>query len=240
MNFALLHGGGQGSWVWDEMVALLSAQGARVLALDVPGCGTKRGRDVAGLDAQDVARELLADLEAAGLSNVILVGHSLAGAILPLMAEISPERFARLVYVTCTAPGPGTSFRGQMGAGLHGSHPDEVGWPVDPATHSADERYRLMFCNDMEPAFATAFLARMGRDDWPMDVLTRTGHRYDHLNGIPSTYIVCERDNGLPPAWQELFAARLHCDRIVRIDSGHQAMTTQPEALANLLLQEAR
>jgi pimeloyl-ACP methyl ester carboxylesterase len=236
--FALLHGGGQGSWVWDAVVALLEAGGARVLALDVPGCGTKRGRDLSEVDAYGVASELLADIAAAGLGPVVLVGHSLAGAILPRMAALAPETISRLVYLTCTAPLPGVSFRGQMGQGLQGAHPDEVGWPVDPASHSADERYRIMFCNDMDPDFATQFLARMGSDLWPMDVLERSDHRYDHLAGIPSTYIVCEQDNGLPPVWQERFAERLHCQRILRLNSGHQAMTTQPGALAALLLAE--
>ncbi|UVO54274.1 alpha/beta fold hydrolase [Sphingomonas sp. SUN039] len=237
--FALLHGGGQGSWVWDDVVALLRADGARVLALDVPGCGVKRGRDVATLDADAVATELVEDMRAADLSDAILVGHSLAGAILPRVAAIAPELIRRLVYITCTAPAPGISFRGQMGTGLQGSNPDEVGWPVDPATHSADARYRLMFCNDMDPDFATDFLAQMGKDDWPMDVLTRSDHRYDHLAATPSTYIVCERDNGLRPTWQRRFAERLHCARIVSLDSGHQAMTTQPERLAEMLLAEA-
>ncbi|HMO67599.1 MAG TPA: hypothetical protein PKD92_03940 [Novosphingobium sp.] len=43
----------------------------------------------------------------------------------------------------------------------------------------------------------------------------------------------------LPVAWQEAFAARLHADRILRLDAGHQAMTTRPRELAAILLAEA-
>ena len=238
--FALLHGGGQGSWGWDDVAASLRASDAVVLALDVPGCGVKRGRDVSAITADEIAAELIADCRAAGLRDVILVGHSLAGSILPRMAAQAPDLFARLVYLTCSAPLPGVSFRGQMGEGLQGSHPDQVGWVVDPDTHSTDARYRLMFCNDMSEAFATAFLAKMGADIWPMDPLTCTDHSYDHLAALPSTYIVCLQDAGLPPHWQRTFAGRLHCQRIIEIDSGHQAMTTQPAALVELLLAEAR
>ena len=233
---ALLHGGGQGSWVWDALAPLLEAGGARVVLLDVPGCGVKRGRNLAGMTADHVAAELVADL--AGLGPVTLLGHSLAGAILPRMAALAPARFARLIYLTCTAPPPGTGFRALMGSGLQGANPDEVGWPVDPATTPQDVRYRLMFCNDMAEDFADRFLARMGRDDWPMDVLTRTDHAYAHLAAIPSTYIVCEQDNGLPPVWQRRFAAQLHCERVVELAAGHQAMVTQPEALARVVLGE--
>jgi pimeloyl-ACP methyl ester carboxylesterase len=170
---------------------------------------------------------------------VTLVGHSLAGAILPRVAAIAPGLIRRLVYLTCTAPPPDTGFRALMGNGLHGENPDKVGWPVDPSTTSADARYRLMFCNDMTEEFATAFLARMGKDEWPMDVLTRTDHRYDHLASVPSTYVMCLRDNGLPPMWQRRFAKRLHCTRTVELDAGHQAMNTQPARLAEILQAEA-
>ncbi len=237
--FALLHGGGQGSWVWAETVRALEAQGARVLALDVPGCGVKRGQDVSALDTDAIATELLADIAAAGLSDVVLVGHSLAGAILPLMAAAVPKSFRRLVYLTCTAPLRGRSFLDQMGSGLHGENGDEVGWPVDPKTHPLEQRYRAMFCNDMTGKEAEAFLAKLGFDHWPTDVFLRTDWHYDHLEAIPSTYIICERDQSLPPAWQQRFATRLHCGHIVRIDAGHQAMNTQPDVLAGLLMAEA-
>jgi pimeloyl-ACP methyl ester carboxylesterase len=79
-TFALLHGGGQGSWVWDDVVERLTAKSARVRALDVPACGIKRGRDVTALDADDVTRERVADIKVADVANVTIVGHSLAGA----------------------------------------------------------------------------------------------------------------------------------------------------------------
>ena len=67
-SFAFLHGGGQGGWVWEEVIAALDRQTGgrygRTLALDVPpGCGAKRGRDTSGLDVDDIASELIADLE---------------------------------------------------------------------------------------------------------------------------------------------------------------------------------
>jgi pimeloyl-ACP methyl ester carboxylesterase len=236
--FALLHGGGQGSWVWDDLADVLRAEGATVLALDVPGCGTKREREHAALDLDTVAAELVRDIRAAGLSGVVLVGHSLAGALMPRMAELAPELFDRLVYVSCSAPPAGTSFATLIGSGLHGESEEAVGWPVDPATHSEAERYRIMFCNDMRQAEADAFLARLGSDHWPMDVLLRTDWRYDHLAAIPASYVLCEQDQSLPAMWQERFAGRFHAGRIVRLDAGHQAMNTQPESLARILLAE--
>ena len=242
-DFAFLHGGGQGGWVWAETIEALHRQtdGAfgRALALDAPGCGAKRGRATDEMTMTDVALELVADIEAAGLRDVILVGHSQAGQALPKMLEARPGLFKRLVYVTCSAPLPGQSVLQMIGTGPHGSNPDEVGWPVDPATGQMRERHGAMFCNDMTAAEKAAFLDQLGPDMWPMKTYTETDWRYDHLAGAPATFIVCLRDGALPVAWQETFAERLHAGRRVHIDAGHQVMTTRPHTLAEALRCEA-
>ena len=241
-NFAFVHGGGQGGWVWNETIAALDRQSggtAPCIALDAPGCGTKRRRDTSAMDYAAVIAEFVADLDASGMREVVLVGHSQAGMVLPLIAAARPDLIARLVYVTCSAPLPGVTTLEQMGQGVHGDNENQVGWPVDPATHSMEQRYRLMFCNDMDEAAAEAFLAQLGADSWPMCCYSERRWRYDHLAAIPTTYIYALRDLALPLAWQERFAARLHADRTVRIDAGHQVMNTRPEALAEALLMEA-
>ncbi len=81
-----------------------------------------------------------------------------------------------------------------------------------------------------------AFLARLGPDNWPLSSYTHRDWRYAHLSGFPSTFILCERDMALPPPWQERFAATLRATDIVRIDAGHQAMNSQPELLADVLV----
>jgi pimeloyl-ACP methyl ester carboxylesterase len=241
-DFAFLHGGGQGSWVWDETIAALLAQSggtARCLALDTPGCGVKRGRDTGAIAFDEIAPELVGEIEAAGMGDVVLVGHSQAGSTLPGMAKLRPELFRRLVFVTCTAPEPGRTSTEMMGDGLHGQNENEVGWPVDPATSSLGERFAAMFCNDMAEAETNAFLAKLGKDMWPASTYQNREWSYDHLNAVPSTFVLCLQDQALPPAWQERFAARFSADRIVRLDAGHQAMNTRPQGLAEILLAEA-
>ncbi len=242
-DFAFIHGGGQGSWVWDEAIAAMQAQSGgvvRCLALDVPGCGTKHARDTSTIVFADIARELVADIEAGDLRDVLLVGHSQAGTIMPLMAEFAPPGLIRkLISVTCLAPEQGKSLLAKMGNGLHGENEDEVGWPVDPETTVLEDRYLTMFCNDMDKSAAETFLARLRNDKWPPSSYFQRDWRFDHLPAIPSSYVLCLQDTCLPPIWQERFALQLHCDRIVRIDAGHQVMNTRPHGLAEILLAEA-
>lgn len=242
-DFAFVHGGGQGSWVWAETIAALTAQSGglvRCLALDAPGCGTKRGIDTSAIAFEAIVTGLLEDIVAAAMRDVVLVGHSQAGMVLPRIAELRPDLFSALVYVTCSAPPPGMTTIERMGDSLHGERADQVGWPLDPKTTTMEQRFRAMFCNDMTPAEADAFLAKLGSDMWPASSYTHREWRYGHLGVIPATFVLCLKDQSLPPPWQEQFAQAFKVDEIVRIDAGHQVMNTRPHALAEILLVRSR
>jgi pimeloyl-ACP methyl ester carboxylesterase len=241
-DVVFIHGGGQGSWVWAPTIAAMTQQAGgnagHMLALDAPGCGVKRGRATRGISFDDIVDELIADIDAAGLKNVMLVGHSQAGTVLPRMAQLRPDLFKRLVYVSCIAPSPGATIRETLGNSLHGQNDYAVGWAIDPATTSAEQRYRLMFCNDMPPDQAEKFIQSLGADAWPVSSYAEQNWRYDQLAAMPASYVVLLKDMSLPVIWQERFAQRVQADRMIRIDAGHQAMVTRPHALAEILLAE--
>ena len=174
------------------------------------------------------------------MKRIVLVGHSLAGNVLPVLAELRPDLFHRLVYVSCSIPLPGQTVVQMMGRGLQGAVENEVGWPVDPDTTQTRDRYEIMYCNDMSEAQKATFLPNLELDAWPMKFFTATDFRFRNLDLVPATYVVCLTDRALSVAWQEKFAERLHAKRLVRIDAGHQAMITRPHALAEVLRDEAK
>ncbi|MFI5510432.1 alpha/beta fold hydrolase [Mycobacterium sp. NPDC051804] len=239
-NLVFVHGGGQGAWVWDQTIAALVAlsEDVRYLALDVPGCGTKRDRDTASLDMGDIARELVAEIAESGMQSIVLVGHSQAGMLMPRMVECASATFERLVYVTCSAPPPGTSIMQLIGEGVQGERDDCVGWALDEKTTPMIELFREMFCTGMSADEQEAFLSKLLHDSWPPKTYTQADWRYEHLIAQPASYVVCGRDKSLPPDWQQRFAAQLGVERILHIDAGHQVMNTHPELLAELLLAE--
>jgi hypothetical protein len=126
-----------------------------------------------------------------------------------------------------------------MGKGPQGSHVDEVGWAVGMGDSDTRARYEQLFCNDMNRDMAKTFLANLDKDSWPLQTYNYNQWRYDALDNVPSTYVICLRDKALPVQWQETFATRFKCERRVRIDTGHQAMTSRPHALAEILRHEA-
>lgn len=243
-QWVFLHGGGQGSWVWQGVVAALKKQSQGALPepilLDVPGCGVKRTRDTADLSLTDIAKELVADITRAGVDRVRLVGHSQGGQVMSLMASLAPNLFAELIYVTCSIPLPGQTVMDMLGTGLHGQEPEKVGWPADPKTASLEERYRLMFCNDMSDTETQVFLAKLGKDQWPVQSYQYRDWDYHHHGQVPARFIVCEDDLSLPVDWQGTFAERFAASTTQTIKAGHQVMVTQPDALAQLLVAGAK
>jgi pimeloyl-ACP methyl ester carboxylesterase len=237
-DFVFLHGGGQGSWVWNETIAALERQTdggfGRSLTLDIPGCGTKRDRPTDSVDVSNIISELFGDIDAAGFRDIVLVGHSQAGTILPLLIEARPELFRRVLYVSCVAP-----LHGQSALNWRSSMPAGNSALMTAAQPGTRERYRQMFCNDMDPESAERFLDNLGPDRWPSSSYAMSEWRYDHLDKLPGTYILCLRDATLIPSWQAIFAERLRARRLISVDAGHQVMNTRPHALAELLRLEA-
>jgi pimeloyl-ACP methyl ester carboxylesterase len=243
VNYAFIHGGGQGGWVWQDTIAALYVQAAgkfgRALALDAPGCGHKRGRDTTQLSLREVAQELINDIDAAGMRDVVLVGHSQGGQVMALMVQLRPELFRRLIYVSCSIPLPGQTVIQMMGKGVQGSNADEVGWPSGSEAQDHNARYAQLFCNDMNSEMTRLFLASLDKDSWPLQTYAFTDWDTAHLEDVPASYVICLRDKILPVQWQETFATRFKAERSVRIDTGHQAMTSRPHALAEILRYEA-
>ena len=242
-NFVFLHGGGQGGWVWDETIAAINYQsgathqagaGARCLALDGPGCGSKRGRATGDIAFAEINRELADEIAASGMTDVVLVGHSQAGTHLPAILALLPGVIRKLVFVSCIAPDPGLNVIEMTGQKIHGGN-----HPFTDAAMPIRDRFRAMFCNDMAGEAAEAFLDKLGPDQWPASCYAHTAWHYEGLADTRVSYVLCLQDAILPLAWQERFAQRVHAGSTPRIDAGHQVMNTRPQALAEVLLAEA-
>ncbi|MYM62370.1 alpha/beta fold hydrolase [Pseudomaricurvus sp. HS19] len=238
-NFVFVHGGGQGGWVWQDLVDALGRAlphtAVNTLALDIPGCGSKRGQDTSAMGFEDLLDELLAEITASGLRDCVLVGHSQAGTVLPYLYQRQPGLFRHLVYVSCSLPLPGQTVGQMMGSGTHGEHADQVGWAAGLRTDKPIARNRYLFCNDMSEEQYQRYRQQLGRDQWPVSSYTKDDWPLLQ-DQPPATYAACTLDNILPLAWQHRFAQRFGASRIIELEAGHQVMTTQPAALARALI----
>jgi pimeloyl-ACP methyl ester carboxylesterase len=222
-DFVLVHGGSHGAWCWDRLVPLLAADervGA-VVAVDLSGHGSKATvKPLDQISRSDYVADVMKEIEAADLREVVLVGHSLAGITLPLVAAKIPQRMRRLVYLSTSNPLPGQSLNQLM------EH------PLSPFSRGAD--FREMFCNDLDAQTREWLLSRIG--DEPLGPLNEPMPTVRLPESLPSTYILLEQDQALVPDFQREQAANAGVDEIVTLDAGHSAFASKPAELARILL----
>jgi pimeloyl-ACP methyl ester carboxylesterase len=178
--------------------------------------------------------ETVRQIDEAGLDAVVLVGHSLAGAILPGVAmRLGSGRVLRLVFLTCAVPPEG------------GSVVDVLRGPLRAIAAVAARRRsptRL-------PAFVAlaAFANGMNREQrrvvagslcpeagWLMaEPVTREG-----LDATtPRSWILTRKDRGLSPAQQHRSIDNLGgVDECIQLDAPHDAMVSHPDHVADILL----
>ncbi|MGX1563110.1 alpha/beta fold hydrolase [Streptomyces sp. NPDC055509] len=88
-RLVLLHGFGRSLADWSASAAQLT-DGYRVIGIDLPGHG--RSPDISPWALPAVVRDIAETLDACGVSEAVLVGHSLGGIVAVEYARAYPER----------------------------------------------------------------------------------------------------------------------------------------------------
>jgi len=92
----LVHGFGSSIYTWKDVIPGLAAD-RQVVALDLPGFGlSDRPAD---LTVEDLPRAVVGVMEVLGISRAVLVGNSMGGAAVALVAAVAPERCGALVLI---------------------------------------------------------------------------------------------------------------------------------------------
>lgn len=242
----LLHGlGGSGRW-WDGMIDDLSAR-HRVVVIDLIGHGgSEKPGSGYGIDNQSAA--VSEALNALGVQNATIVGHSMGGFVAAALAQQSSELADRIVLIG-TPSEPGTSEL-PFGARLTGTPViGEAAWRIriDSLIRSG---YESSFAPgfDFEAAFEdpgqvvadnramtyTAFTeAEDGGDQFVLDqsVASRLSQA-----GVPLLAIVGEGDEIIDPEMAiEAYRSVPGADVEILAGVGHSPNVENPERTAELI-----
>ncbi len=212
----LVHGAWHGAWCWDGVAALLSADGVPVVALDLPSV-------VSGGDLYTDARAL-GDVLADTPGDKVVVGHSYGGLVVTEGAG-SAEGVRHLVYLTAFMLDEGSSLVDVVGT----TPPD---WQVPGAggTTLTVEWPERVFYNTSPPEAAAAAAARLR----PHTTASFTQPvRTAAWRSVPSTYVICDRDQAIPVPAQEAMSA--NAGTVLRMDSDHSPFLTDPERTAEII-----
>jgi pimeloyl-ACP methyl ester carboxylesterase len=173
-------------------------------------------------------------IEQRDLRDVVLVGHSMAGIIIPGVTVRMPERIKRLIFMSAMVMRDGESAMEVFTGGVVG-----VGARKGPrrSRESLTERFRRHQMHDASRDLQDFVIAAIVPDQ--MAVLSEPVPMKDFYElDPPTSVIVLEEDLAIDPLrFHPLFTDRLRNPTIRSIKTGHGVMFTKPVECARAIVE---
>ena len=218
--FALVHGSCQDAWVWHKVIPLLRADGHRVVAMDLPLSDPHAGAN----EYADAVVSALGTLD----EPPIVVGHSMAGMVIPVVASRRPVRL--LVFLAAAIPKLGKSLLDRF----RGDERDmfQPDWPGKDPSRNRQHALDYLF-HDCDRTLAEEAITHL-RPQASSRLATETPP-LEKWPAVPSQSIVCAEDRTLNPAWLRGASRRLLGVEAMEIPGGHCPFLSRPDLLAAAL-----
>src|SRR6478736_4666145 len=235
-TYVLVHGGGHGGWCYQPVARILQAEGHTVYAPTLTGLGERSHLLSPEIDLDLHIRDVVAVLHYEDLRDVILVGHSYGGMVITGVVDRAPDRIGRVVYLDAANPLNGQSLVDVAGPIIEATRPlgevvDGVELVLLPAPGAG------AFYGVTDPDAIAWMDERLTGHPWkcfeqPLELTNEAASAR-----IPQYHIVCT--STIATRDPELVEKARAEGRLWDIDTGHDLMITEPEAVADRLLQVA-
>jgi pimeloyl-ACP methyl ester carboxylesterase len=188
---------------------------------------TSSGNDPATLRDMYSDAEVIAQAVADVDGPVVAVAHSYGG--MPTTQGLANAANVRhLIYLCAFQLDVGESLLSLNGGQL-------MPWSIRRQRAGIGDYVEVInpasvFFNDLDTATAESAVSQLGYQSYASmrQELTEAAWKT-----IPSTYVICEADNAIPIAAQELMAERADC--VHRLNASHSPFVSQPAAVAGLI-----
>lgn len=223
-SFGLVHGAYHGAWCWDNVSAILRSHGHVVACTDLPSEDPAAG-------AYEYASAALDDFRALD-NDLIVVGHSLAGLIIPLVAVRRSVR--AMVFLSAMLPHIGSAQRDVLATERDMLFPSPAGstWSVAEVSYYRSEHAVKRFFGDCPESVAVAAAARLRGQCWK---ILDEQCPLEEWPAVPSYYILGTRDQVVNPNWARRVVPSILGAAPIELPVGHSAFLAAPELLAQAL-----
>jgi hypothetical protein len=234
-HFVLIHGSWHGGWCWDGVVAELVRRGHRADAPTLPGSDGRPSPAVTFAHLVTAVRDAVLRAPKAA----VLVGHSSAGILLQTVAPIVAHRLFRVVFLAGIAVEDGRTLNEML-------PPDAAAANVERARTSGvnalpvdDAFVRAALFADEADAQRTAVIGRLTPQPFALYTERYSAAAFDAL-AEPKTAIICADDRSLgPDGYRNLARRVLGSPHLVEVPGSHEALVTNPVAIADALIRAA-
>jgi pimeloyl-ACP methyl ester carboxylesterase len=232
----LVHGGGHAADCWDLTIDEIRRQEPEliVLAVDLPGRCGKSG-DLHALTIADFVDSVVKDVEDAGLDDVVLVGHSMAGLTVPgVVTKLGSSKVREVVFATAFIPPEGKALADTL-TGLFKRIARRTA-KSRKLTNTPPAMAKFGFFNGMS-RHQRQFMAGKLYPESPR-ILAENVSRRGMPEEVPRTWILTTRDRALSVKSQRRSIEAIGgVETIIEVDTCHDLMVSEPKRLAEILVE---
>jgi len=216
----LVHGAWHGPWCWSEVERLLADEGVDVLTVDLPSVG----EDTTALgDLDDDAAAVRAVIDSVD-GPVVVVAHSYGGAP-TTQGAAGADNVQHIVYLTAFMLDEGESLFGLVG----GVAPDW--WQIaEDGASLLPARPEELFFNDVSEEATRASVDRLAPHSMAAIKAPVSAVAW---RDVPTTYVICDRDNAIPVPAQEMLSGR--AGSVTRLDASHSPFLSMPDEVVGII-----
>ncbi|MBD8529395.1 MULTISPECIES: alpha/beta fold hydrolase [unclassified Massilia] len=233
-----IHGAQNDHSVWGLQSRWFAHHGYGVLAVDLPGHGRSAGSALTSVEA--MADWLLALLDAAGVAQAILVGHSMGSLVALEASKHAPERVRALAML-------GTTYPMKVSDALLATSRDDEGSAIDMVniwSHSSIAHKP----SSPGPGFsvlggARRLMQRMSainpdglfHNDFAACNAYADGEAAAQAVRCPTLFIFGSKDMMTPARSTKTLTGAIAHGKVVQVDAGHSLMSEQPDGVLDAL-----
>ena len=238
-KYVLIHGAWHTGAELEDTARLMRQAGHEVHCPTLKG--NRPGDDRGTVGLEDAAQSVVEFLAQHDLKDVRLVGHSYGGMVISRVAQLVPERLARLVYVNAFVPNPGESLVDLVPPHFVGLF-EQIARENGGAVTLPFPIWREAFINDADLQLAQAAYARLNPQ--PYKTFTDKAVLSAPLAALElgKSYVNCLQDTAMPHSfpWHPRLSERLGLFRLIECAGSHEIWFTDPPTIADAVVKAGR